>query len=143
MRLPAPTRAVTVTVSLDVGRIHYDNLRFYGGGDTLEAVAAANARNDLLEDGDALFIGAGGPMGQMHVQRAIENENGSKRVVVTDLDRSRLDHIVTRFQAMADAKGVELRTFAPSEFDSPEAINERVQSIVPGGYSDVVVLAQT
>ncbi|HDP36123.1 MAG TPA: hypothetical protein ENN29_13570, partial [Candidatus Hydrogenedentes bacterium] len=71
---------------IDVGAIHYQNKRYLGGGDTLEAIAAANRRNDLLPNGVGLFIGAGGPMGQMHVQRAIEKQNGLGRVVVTDLD---------------------------------------------------------
>ena len=66
--------------TLDVGRIHYENVRFYGGGDDMESVAKANERHDLEPKGTSLFIGAGGPMGQMHVQRAIELDNGSKSV---------------------------------------------------------------
>ncbi|NIA14705.1 MAG: zinc-binding dehydrogenase [Nitrospiraceae bacterium] len=128
-------------VSLDIGRIHYDNIRFYGGSDTLETVTEINARNDLLAGGAALFIGAGGPMGQMHVQRALEIDGGPKRVVVTDLDPSRLEHIRDRFSALAESNGRELFTFAPSEFDSQEAMDERLMSLTPNGYDDVVVLA--
>lgn len=128
-------------VAIDVGRIHYENVRFYGGGDTLEAVAEANERNDLLPGGKGLFIGAGGPMGQMHVQRAIEKPDPCKRVVVTDLDRARLDHIVSRFSHLAKQKGVELHTFAPSEFESQEAMDDKIRSFAPEGYDDVVVLA--
>ena len=101
-------------VTLDIGRIHYENMRFFGGGDDVAAAGKANARADLLPQGSSLFIGAGGPMGQMHVQRAIELPCGSKRVVVTDLDRQRLDHIEMRFGEMAKAKGVELFTLSPS-----------------------------
>ena len=129
------------TVSLDAGRIHYENLRFYGGGENIEDVVSANARNDLLPDGNALFIGAGGPMGQMHVQRAIETANGPRRVVVTDLDRARLDHIENRFGELARERGVELFTFAPTEFESPADMDARVKAEAPGGYDDVVVLA--
>ena len=128
-------------VRLDIGRIHYDNLRFYGGGNAMEDVAAANQRNDLLSGGNALFIGAGGPMGQMHVQRALEIANGPKRVVVTDLDRERLDHIQERFQELADRGGATLYTLAPSDFESQFAMDERISEIAPGGYDDVVVLA--
>ena len=129
------------TVSIDIGRIHYENVRFYGGADTMEGVAKANSRNDLLPGGSAVFIGAGGPMGQMHVQRAIETQNGPKRVVVTDLDRARMDHIENRFKALAESKGVELITLAPSQFDSPAAMDAHVRSLAPNGYSDVIVLA--
>lgn len=128
-------------VSIDIGRIHYDNTRFYGGGRDLESIKKANERGDLLPQGTALFIGAGGPMGQMHVQRAIELACGSRLVVVTDLDRSRLDHIERRFGALAREKGVGLHTFAPSDFDSPEAMNERVAELSVNGYTDVCVLA--
>jgi len=128
-------------VPVDIGRIHYDNLRFYGGGGTLEAVAAANARSDLLPGGTALFVGAGGPMGQMHVQRALEKEGGSKLAVVTDLDESRLAHIRQRFGALAEAGGTELATLAPEQFGSPEAMDEAIRSYAPDGYDDVIILA--
>ena len=127
---------------IDVGAVHYQNKRYLGGGDTLEAIAAANRRNDLLPGGTGLFIGAGGPMGQMHVQRAIEKQNGLGCVVVTDLDRARLDHIENRFGALARARNVQLITLAPSQFDSPDTMNARIAELGgPSGYSDVVVLA--
>lgn len=128
-------------VSLDVGRIHYDNLRFYGGGENTEAIAAVNRRNDLLSGGNALLIGAGGPMGQMHVQRALEIADGPRRVVVTDLDRSRLDHIDKRFKDLARRNAREIYTFAPSEFENRDAMDARIKSLAPDGYDDVVVLA--
>jgi len=128
-------------VTLDVGAIHYQDKRFLGGGDSLEAIEEANRRNDLKPGGCALFIGAGGPMGQMHVQRAIEKANGPAKVVVTDLDRGRLDHLVARFGGMAKAKGVEYITLAPSEFASPDAMNAHIRKLAPNGYDDVVVLA--
>jgi threonine dehydrogenase-like Zn-dependent dehydrogenase len=107
----------------------------------MEAVAAANARGDLLPGGHALFIGAGGPMGQMHVQRALEIADGPKCVVVTDLDRARLDHIAQRSQSLVREKGRELITLASSEFASPAAMNEKIKSLAPNGYDDIVVLA--
>jgi len=128
-------------VAIDVGRIHYDNLRFYGGGETLDAAAEANRRGDLLPGGNALFIGAGGPMGQMHVQRAIEAQRPPTRVVVTDLDPSRLEHIRNRFGGLARGKAVELVTLSPQEFESPEAVDAKVKALAPQGYDDVVVLA--
>ncbi|MBI2432608.1 MAG: hypothetical protein HYV26_07045, partial [Candidatus Hydrogenedentes bacterium] len=128
-------------ISLDVGGIHYEDKRFFGGGDTLEAVAEANRRNDLKPGGAALFIGAGGPMGQMHVQRALEKADGPKRVVVTDLDRGRLNHIVHLFQPIADARGAELITLASSEFGSPAEMDVQIQELAPNGYDDIVILA--
>lgn len=128
-------------ISIDIGRIHYENLRFYGGGTTVEEIAEANRRNDLLPGGAALFIGAGGPMGQMHVQRAIEIADGPKRIVVTDLDQSRLDHIRDRFGALAKDKGVELFLLSPAQFESAAAMDAKVRALAPRGYNDVVELA--
>ncbi|MFP4191476.1 MAG: alcohol dehydrogenase catalytic domain-containing protein [Candidatus Hydrogenedentota bacterium] len=127
--------------TLDIGRIHYQGVRFYGGGADVDAIKRANERYDLLPGGDALFIGSGGPMGQMHVQRAIEVDNRPKRVVVTDLDRARLDHIVDSFGDLAKRQGVELYTFAPSEFPDQAAMDAKIKSIAPGGYSDIIVMA--
>lgn len=129
------------TVALDVGRIHYEDVRYYGGGNDLESVKQSNSRHDLLEGGEALFMGAGGPMGQMHVQRAIEISMGPELVVVTDLDRGRLDHIERRFGDLAKHKGVELITLAPSQFDSQDAMNARIRELAHGGYDDVIVMA--
>jgi threonine dehydrogenase-like Zn-dependent dehydrogenase len=128
-------------VTLDIGRIHYEDMRFFGGGGDVAAAGKANARAELLPQGNSLFIGAGGPMGQMHVQRAIQLPSGSKRVVVTDLDRQRLDHIEMRFGDMARDKGVELFTLAPSDFGSPEEMDAKIRELSPDGYHDVCVLA--
>ena len=128
-------------VTLDAGSIHYENKRFLGGGDTLDELAAVNKRNDLVPGGNALFIGAGGPMGQMHVQRALEKSDGPACVVVTDLDRARLDHIERSFKGLVDARDVELVTLASTDFPSTDAMNDQIAKLAPGGYNDIVVLA--
>lgn len=126
---------------IDVGAIHYQNKRYIGGGDTLEELAEVNSRIDLLPGGTALFIGAGGPMGQMHVQRAIEMKNGSGTVVVTDLDRGRLDHIEKRFGDLAKERNVKLITLAPGDFEDQKEMNLRMAALGGAkGYDDVVVL---
>lgn len=129
------------TASLDIGRIHYEGIRFYGGGNDLQSIQQANTRHDLLPGGEALFLGAGGPMGQMHVQRAIEISSGPNLVVVTDLDRGRLDHIERRFGDLAKHRGVKLVTLAPSEFESQAAMDEKIHDLATGGYDDVIVMA--
>ncbi len=128
-------------VTIDVGGVHYENKRFFGGGASWKECAEANRRNDLLPGGKALFIGAGGPMGQMHVQRALEKADGPALVVVTDLDKSRLDHIINRFTPLAERRGAQLLTLAPGDFDSQDAMNARIEELADGGYNDVVVLA--
>ncbi len=133
--------AETGKVTLDIGRIHYEGLRFYGGGETLEQIAEANRRHDLLPGGTALFVGAGGPMGQMHVQRSLEVANRPKRVVVTDLDRGRLDHMQQRFGELARRNGVELSTLAPDDVKTPDGMGEALRALAPEGYTDIVICA--
>ncbi len=128
-------------VKVDVGSIHYEYKRIIGGGDTLEEVREANLRSDLLPGGIALFIGAGGPMGQMHVQRALEKKDGPGKVVVTDLDSGRLEHLKMRSSELLRLRNVELITICTKEFSSSQELNDKLREIAPDGYSDVVLLA--
>ena len=127
-------------VTLDAGAIHYENKRYYGGADTLEGIAEVNSRMDLLPGGAALMIGAGGPMGQMHVQRAIETPNGPALVVATDLDKGRLEHLQRRFGPLAKAKGVRFETVSPTQFDGASGFDAQLRELAPLGYSDIGVM---
>ena len=65
-------------VDLDVGRLHYDYTAYIGGRGPDIATSYGEARNrcDLRGGGTTVFVGAGGPMGLMHVQRAIQQPDG-------------------------------------------------------------------
>jgi threonine dehydrogenase-like Zn-dependent dehydrogenase len=69
--------------NVDVGRIHYDAHTYIG--------PASNTRSELLAGGVVWFVGAAGPMGQMHVQRALQLPHPPKRIVGTDRHDNRLD----------------------------------------------------
>ena len=56
-------------------------------------------RSSLKPGGKALFVGAGGPMGRMHVQRAIQLENGPSIVACTDISDARLQDMRDTFGA--------------------------------------------
>jgi len=127
--------------SLDIGRIHYEGIRFYGGGDTLDEISKAVARHDLKPRGNALFIGAGGPMGQMHVQRAIEVSDGPKKIVVTDSHASRLAHIETRFGDLAEINEVELVCVCRHDFETLGDLQMKLRELAPEGYDDICTLA--
>jgi L-sorbose 1-phosphate reductase len=77
-------------LSLDIGRIHY-NWHYYLGTPTNNPQDAyfETRSSDLLAGGVAWFIGAGGPMGQMHVQRAVQHAYPPRRIVATDVDEVR------------------------------------------------------
>lgn len=129
------------TASLDIGRIHYDGIRIYGGGEDLKAIGAANERCDLAPGGAALFVGAGGPMGQMHVQRALEIAGSPSTVIVTDLDKGRMQHLQDRFGALAKEREIKFETLCASDFEDDAALRAHLRELSPSGYDDICILA--
>ena len=87
-------------VSIDLGRLHYDNYQYVGSdGLSLRKAYEQNpARVEFLEGGIAWILGGGGPMGRMHVQRAIESPVGPRKLIVTEVTDVRLESIRTFFE---------------------------------------------
>ena len=123
-------------VSVDVGRVHYDGHRYVGGttGD-VRAAYAANLRSEVKGGGTAWFLGAAGPMGQMHVQRALQRPQPPARLVGTDRDNARLESLRSRFARLAEQRGVELILFNPDEPGAPAP-----ETLAPGGFDDIVIM---
>lgn len=127
-------------VDADVGRLHYDYVAFIGnsGADIADSYGEERNRCDLRKDGFSVFVGAGGPMGQMHVQRAIELKNGPRKIIVTDINDQRLAEIKSRFASLTAANNCELLTFNP--IDNAQSLPEFVQQESNNtGADDVVV----
>jgi threonine dehydrogenase-like Zn-dependent dehydrogenase len=123
-------------LTVDVGRVHYEKVRVTGSDDMDVAAAYRTAqRMELVSGGKALFAGAGGPMGQMHVQRAIEMDQGPARITATEVDESRLEHVYNRFSGLAESRGVDLQMCNP--VTQPESLGP----VSPGEFDDVVILA--
>jgi threonine dehydrogenase-like Zn-dependent dehydrogenase len=124
----------------DVGRLHYDYTAYVGnrGPDIAASYGEARNRCELKAGGSAVFIGAGGPMGQMHVQRAIELPNGPRLVIATEVNDMRLAALKERYEAMAQRNGRELLVFNPQ--NSNESLHDFVMQATDGlGADDVVV----
>jgi L-sorbose 1-phosphate reductase len=131
-----------VDLPVDVGRVHYRKLALVGSTDgKVEASYKANTREALRPRGRAWFVGGAGPMGQMHVIKAVMDDQGPSEILVTDLSDERLaslKHLVSRlcegrkcdvsltFENVKDLPAEELGTFLNSKY--------------PGGFDDVVVL---
>lgn len=127
-------------VQVDVGRIHYDYTAYLGNPGPDIAVSYGETRNrcDLRPGGTALFVGAGGPMGQMHVQRAIELEHGPVVIIATDVSAMRLAALADRFSGLAEAHHRRLLTFNPAA--AQESLYEMVMRQTQGrGADDVIV----
>ncbi|MEH0022633.1 MAG: alcohol dehydrogenase catalytic domain-containing protein [Desulfobacter sp.] len=127
-------------VDADVGRLHYDYVAFVGnnGEEISDSYGYDRNRCDLRADGLAVFVGAGGPMGQMHVQRAIEKKDGPGLIIVTDINDQRLTEIQQRFTPLTQINNCRLITFNPMESKAslPEFVMEESRG---RGADDVVV----
>jgi threonine dehydrogenase-like Zn-dependent dehydrogenase len=126
-------------LNIDVGRIHYDRWAYIGGADLDIAKVYAHIpiRSSLKPGGKALFIGAGGPMGRMHVQHAIEVSNGPAIIVCSDVSDLRLADLHDSFVQEAQEKGKQFICLNPTDQ------NEYKSTMVPfnqSGFDDVIVL---
>ena len=104
---------------IDAGRIHYHYTAYVGTKSTDISSAYGEERNrcELRVDGTALFVGAGGPMGQMHVQRAVEKGNGPSIVIATELNQDRASVLRKIIEPLAERNGKIFKIFNPNETD--------------------------
>jgi threonine dehydrogenase-like Zn-dependent dehydrogenase len=127
-------------VPVDFGRLHYDYIAFVGnnGNDIAASYGERRNRCELCAGGAAVFIGAGGPMGQMHVQRALELPDGPKLVIATEISNERLQTLIDMFSPLAEKQNRTLLTFNPTT--SNRSFQEFVMQATDGqGADDVVV----
>ncbi len=127
-------------VQVDLGRLHYDYIAFIGTNGTDIAASYGEARNrcELRAGGSTVFIGAGGPMGQMHVQRALEVPDGPKLVIATEISDDRLQTLSDMFTPLAEKNGRKLLFFNPNS--SKQSFHDFVMEATQNqGADDVVV----
>ena len=114
-------------VKIDIGRIHYDGHTYIGPQE--------NYRSELKAGGVCWFIGTAGPMGMMHVQRALSLPHPPRLIIGTDRHNARLAAVQDRFGKLAAERGVELRLFNVRETGLPDMV-----TIAPNGCDDIVVM---
>lgn len=134
------TEPLDVDPQIDVGRIHYHYTAYLGnsGPDIAASYGEERNRADIRPGGVALFVGAGGPMGQMHIQRALELEDRPATIIASDLDENRLSVIRDRLVPLAESVGTDLILFDGSSSDT--TIAELVDEVTAGvGVDDVIV----
>jgi threonine dehydrogenase-like Zn-dependent dehydrogenase len=96
-------KEMSKNIQLDIGRIHYDNILYVGatGRSIDEAYTKNPAQSELKSEGRVLILGAGGPMGRMHLQRAIESSIKLSRLIATDIDDKRVNDLKETFLHLA------------------------------------------
>ena len=127
-------------VNVDVGRIHYNRWLYVGGpgSDVARAYGDAPVRSELKAGGRAWFIGAGGPMGSMHVQRAIEAPGGPRTILCTARSERRLRVVESTYRADAEARGIAFTCVSQAD---EAAYRRTLETVGAQGFDDVVVLA--
>ncbi len=129
-------------VSIDIGRVHYDYIDYIGTCSTRVLDAYSNSRDsELKPGGTAWFVGAGGPMGQMHVQRAVAMSNGPKKILCTDVDTERLNYLKASVADDAKRNEVDIMFLNPVEAGT-DSQKKAVDNMTSGkGFDDIVMLA--
>ena len=131
-----------MTVSVDVGRIHYADTYYVGCSGPDAALSYMLSRDsELLPEGCAWFIGAAGPMGQMHVQLAIRNRRGPKAILCTDVDDKRLAALRDNVLGVAESHKVQVEFINPTEVGN-DGLKKAINDLTGGrGFDDIVLLA--
>jgi threonine dehydrogenase-like Zn-dependent dehydrogenase len=127
-------------VAIDVGRVHYNRWLYVGGPgpDIACAYSRVPVRSTLRPGGATWFVGAGGPMGRMHVQRAIEAPDGPKTILCTARSDRRLRGVESLYRADAEARGI---TFTCISREDETAYRQTLKQVGQAGFDDIVVLA--
>jgi threonine dehydrogenase-like Zn-dependent dehydrogenase len=127
-------------ISVDVGRVHYDGMLYIGGQEIADGYEQTTD-SEFVKGGSAWFIGAAGPMGQMHVERAISMKDGPSKILATDVDTGRLNMLRDKVAAMARQRSIELVFLNPMEVGEDKVAEARQQITNDVGFDDIVILA--
>ena len=102
-------------VNIGVGRVHYGMTRWIGttGTSAADSYRVIPQTDEIRKDDSILVVGAGGPMGQMHVIRNICSGVPGISIVGTDFDDIRLASIENKARPLANANEVDLRIVNP------------------------------
>ena len=100
-----------------VGRVHYGGVRIIGtiGSDPAESMATIPPSGEIRKGDKINVVGAGGPMGVMHVIRNLCQGVEKVTVFAGDLDDARLAALSKIAQPLAKKNHVSYRPFNPSK----------------------------
>ena len=129
-------------VHVDMGRVHYDHVVYVGttGLNLDAAYQQTPVRPELRPRGTTWILGAGGPMGRMHLQRAIQSARPPSRIIATNRGIDRLDALRDSFSELARAHAVDLLAVSP-EHEQQQYERIMAQALSAGGVDDVEVMA--
>ncbi len=133
--------ALDAAVAVDMSKLHYQHLALLGctGPEIAAAYGQTRNRAELRPGGVACIVGAGGTMGRMHIQRALEMPNGPDTIIATNRGEARLNRLIEDFAEQAAANGRELVAFSPRL--EPARMQAEVDRLTAGrGVDDAIVI---
>jgi len=100
-----------------VGRVHYAGIRIVGttGAEPAESMENIPESGEIRPGDKINIVGAGGPMGMMHVMRNICEGIEGIKIFASDLDERRLATLRKIAEPLAQKKTVELKIYNPSK----------------------------
>ncbi|WP_203718062.1 alcohol dehydrogenase catalytic domain-containing protein [Asanoa siamensis] len=126
--LPRPVR-------VDVGRLHYDGLALMGTAHQDLSAAYTPIRTELAPGGRLWLLGAGGPMGRMHLRRALQRDGAPASIIASD----RSGRSANTFGGFTPPTVTFL---SERECGDAETLAKRLNEATGGlGFDDVVVAA--
>lgn len=135
--------ALVGTAQVDVGRLHYDHLGLVGAPGARVSDGYAPIRTEFLPRGAMMLMGAAGPMGQMHFQRALQAAVCPRLIVATSRVMDRLALLPLKFEQLIDARRDATRVLVRATGAQPsDALYAELRAETGGaGYDDVVIMA--
>lgn len=127
-------RTIGRPVSVGVGRVHYGFTRWIGttGISCADSYSTIPVSGELRPKDSVLVVGAAGPMGQMHVIRALSSPIEGLSVVGADVDDVRLESLRRKAEPIAKRNGVPLRLVNTAK-EPLKARFSNQQMLVPSG----------
>lgn len=135
-----------------IGRVHYGNIRIIGttGTDPAESMRYIPSFGEICKGDKINIVGAGGPMGVMHVVRNICQGTEDISVFAGDLDDNRLTALNKVSTPLAQKNNVDYQSYNPGRdrisqaFDYvvlmspvPKLVVESIQTTAPGGIINI------
>jgi threonine dehydrogenase-like Zn-dependent dehydrogenase len=128
-------------IKIDLGKLHYDMIAYIGTHSlTIDDAYLKNPiRTELFQNGYCWILGAGGPLGRMHLQRALEMERHPNKILATNRGLERLSAVWDDFSNLAHKKNIELDAISPTHHQElyKQYLHDIGQS---GGFQDIVVM---
>ena len=132
-------------VPVDVGRLHYDRLMVMGTTSWDISDALAHTRSTQLQPGESLLLlGAGGPMGHMHLHYALSQPEPPERIVLVDRHEDRLQHLRALLDDLtcSSPNGRKSEVLFYNAAGIPLAQQqEALRALSPFGYSQIMCLS--